>query len=146
MTFKEFYAFAKFVIMRPGIWIPTYRYDKDVDALIDQIVTESHEVCVTSISNYEVTIKYKDSVISIWRWNRWYAYMARGHVDENGRERKLWDGKRPSRYNMWRFHELFDVDDGLEDYSPDELRQMRARLKSLTSKSNDREEQNRAEP
>lgn len=112
--FREFFAFAIFVLKHPDFWILNYKYDKNVDLFISLLIDNRHDVEVLRQTYYVIDIKYKGNIFSLWRCNRWHAYLTDCH-DKHGL--KLWEQRTPSRLNAWRFYKTFDNDfDGFEYY------------------------------
>lgn len=112
--FREFFAFALFVLKHPDFWNLNYQYDENVDLFISFLIDNRHDVEVLRQTHYFIDLKYKGNIFSLWRCNRWCAYLARCSDKNNS---QLWEQRRPSRLNAWRFYKAFDNDfDGFEYY------------------------------
>lgn len=107
---------VKFCLRHPSLLslAINYRHDKRIDELVEFLVNNRERCEKVSLTKYTVDIEIGYFRYSLWRANRFCAYLSSG-----GGVRKLnrfcpyntlWTNKRPSLRHAVAFYKAFDSD------------------------------------
>ena len=100
------------IIFHPSCWDRNYKTNKDYDALIRKFIEHKDEVQFLWSDNFRVDLRYKNSVVSFWIVNKWYAYLAteRMSVTVNGKPVVLYPRNvMPFRKTCFDFYRAFEL-------------------------------------
>lgn len=100
------------IIFHPSCWDRNYKTNKEYDALIRKFIEHKDEVQFLCSDNFSVDLRYKNSVVSFWIANKWYAYLAteRMKITVNGKPVILYPRNvMPSRKTCFDFYRAFEL-------------------------------------
>lgn len=100
------------IIFHPSCWDRNYKTNKEYDALIRKFIEHKDEVQFLCSDNFRVDLRYKNSVVSFWIANKWYAYLAteRMSITVNGKPVILYPRNvMPSRKTCFDFYRTFEL-------------------------------------
>ncbi len=101
------------IIFNPSCWSRNYKTNMAYDALVRKFIEHKDEVeHLYYFDDMRLDLKYKNSVVSFWLANKWYAYLAsdRMSITVNGKPVVLYPRNvMPSRKTCFDFYRTFEL-------------------------------------
>lgn len=111
-------------MLSPYFTIMNYKYNEDVDTLINTLLDENAKV---TRDDAWATFTTNKISIKIWIQSRWYGYASLARtVDKTVLGTQIYDRIRPSRKTMSRMYKY--IRDNCEYYKNSELKKMLEKL------------------